>query len=343
MRAKPIYFFMLLSLFIAPFSSCFSDEPPVKKESMESKTEPPAYLYKILSYRHWQATENRKTVVLPAEDNDFIHLSTEEQLNKIIAKYWSDVPQFVVLKIRTSELEGELKYEVNPGGSTKYYHLYQGFIPLSAIVESKVIYHQPLEACQMNHLNVVELGDPVLRQPARELSKNEILSPDIQQLIHEMKATMRAAPGVGLAAPQVGHPIRLVVIEDVDHAHLTAEQLLERDRHKVHFHVVINPHIYLEDAEMVNFFEGCLSVPEFVGIVPRAKSVRVECLNERAEPMVIEAKGWYARILQHEIDHLNAVLFIDRAILPTLMTEENFVKRWKGKAIQEILENLVPT
>jgi peptide deformylase len=94
---------------------------------------------------------------------------------------------------------------------------------------------------------------------------------------------------------------------------------------------------------MVDFFEGCLSVPEFVGIVPRAKSVRVECLNERAEPIIIEAKGWYARILQHEIDHLNAILYIDRAILPTLMTEENYVKRWKGKSIQEILENLVPS
>jgi peptide deformylase len=152
-----------------------------------------------------------------------------------------------------------------------------------------------------------------------------------------MKATMRAAPGVGLAAPQIGKPLQLAVIEDMDHSHLNAEQLAVRDRHEVPFHVIINPRLYIEEStDTAEFFEGCLSVPEFVGIVPRAKSVRVECLNERGEPVVIQAKGWYARILQHEIDHLNGTLYIDKAQLPTLITTENYVKLYKDKTVQEI-------
>ena len=122
---------------------------------------------------------------------------------------------------------------------------------------------------------------------------------------------------------------------------MTPQQLSERDQFPVPFHVIINPRIYIEEkAENIEFFEGCLSIPSFVGVVPRAKSVRVECLNERAEPIVIQAKGWYARILQHEIDHLYGTLYIDRVLLPTLMTEESYVKLWKGKSVQEIQESL---
>ncbi len=89
----------------------------------------PKYLYKILSMRNWLATQSRKTVILSAEDDAFIHFSKEEQLEKIIDKYWGDVPQFVVLKIDTNKLQGKMLLEANPGGTNKYYHLYQGFIP----------------------------------------------------------------------------------------------------------------------------------------------------------------------------------------------------------------------
>jgi peptide deformylase len=307
---------------------------------MESKIAPPTYLYKILSYRNWQATENRKTVTLSAEDHDFIHLSTEEQLDKIIEKYWSDVPQFVVLKLSTNKLEGDLRLEANPGGTTKYYHLYQGFIPFSSITESKVIYRSPSEGSNKNILAIVEIGDPVLRKPAKELTKEEILSPEVQHLILEMKEAMRTAPGVGLAAPQIGQSLQIAVIEDLDHTQLTKEQLAERERYKVPYHVIINPRITIEESGMAEFFEGCLSIPDLVGIVSRAKSVRVECLNERAEPVVIQAKGWYARILQHEIDHLNGTLFVDHVKLPSLMTSENYVKFWKDKSIDKTLEEL---
>lgn len=187
-------------------------------------------------------------------------------------------------------------------------------------------------------LEIVQVGDPVLRQKARELNKEEILSPYIQELIQEMAQTMRDAPGVGLAAPQIGVPIQLIVIEDSLElqSRLTPEQLKERDRFPVPFHVVINPKIFFYDSEPVEFFEGCLSIKGFYGLVPRAASVRVECLNEHAEPVVIEAKGWYARILQHEIDHINGMLYIDRAHAKTLTTSPNFEKYWKDKPVSEI-------
>lgn len=305
--------------------------------SEKMETETPPYLYKILSFRHWQATQNRETVILPAEDDAFIHFSREDQLDRIVTKYWLDAPQFVILKIDTKKLEGKLVFESNPGGATKYYHLYEGFIPFSAIVESKIIYR---EHPDVSPLHIVQAGDPVLRQTARKLSAEEILSSEIQNLIQNMKTTLRTAPGVGLAAPQIGAPLQIVVIEDIDHSHLTPAQILERERQIVPFHVIINPRIFLNETEKVEFFEGCLSVPGFVGLVSRAKSVRVECLNEKAEPVVIQAKGWYARILQHEIDHLNATLFLDRALLPTLITEENYIKLWKGKTNQEVLAHL---
>ena len=304
---------------------------------MEETNQSPQYLYKILSLRNWQATQNRKTAQLSAEDDAFIHFSTQDQLERIIEKYWADAPQLVVLKIDSNQLEGRLMFETNPGGTTKYYHLYDGFIPFNSIVESTIVYRQPIEACDLKKLDIVQAGHPVLRQIARELSVEEILSPEIQELIETMKATMRAAPGVGLAAPQIGKSLQLAVIEDMNHSHLNAEQLIERNRYPVPFHVIINPRLYLEEStDSTEFFEGCLSVPEFVGVVPRAKSVRVECFNERGEPVVIQAQGWYAHILQHEIDHLNGILYIDKAQLSTLMTMENHAKLYKDKSVQEI-------
>lgn len=196
----------------------------------------------------------------------------------------------------------------------------------------------PMDTCSKNPLTIVEVGDVVLRQVARTLSTREILSPEIQNLIDEMKVIMRAAPGVGLAAPQIGKSIQVIVIEDINHNHLTSEQLAERNRHPVPFHVIINPRIYIEETvDQKEFFEGCLSIPNLMGIVPRAESVRVECLNEYAKPFIIHAKGWYARILQHEIDHLNGTLFLDRVISSTLTTQKNYISVWKDKSIKEVL------
>jgi len=187
-------------------------------------------------------------------------------------------------------------------------------------------------------LKIVQTGEPVLRQRARALSKEEILSEDIQRLISDMRETMRDAPGVGLAAPQVGLPLQLAVIEDREEylRDLRPEQIAEKERRSVPFHVIVNPAIAAAgDTEMI-FHEGCLSVAGFVAVVPRWRKVRVECLDQKGEPRVIEACGWYARILQHEIDHLRGTLYLDRMLDQTFTTTDNFSRYWKDKQIKEV-------
>jgi len=191
-------------------------------------------------------------------------------------------------------------------------------------------------------LKIIQAGDPVLRRQARQLAKEEIATPAIQQLIESMRDTMREAPGVGLAAPQIGESIQLAVIEDrVEYLQgLSPEKLAERERLSIPLHVIINPKLSFPDDSSVEFFEGCLSVEGFQAVVDRALNVRVECLNERGEELIINAHGWYARILQHEIDHLNGNLYIDRMKTRTLTTAENMMKYWQTKSIQQLLTEL---
>jgi len=115
------------------------------------------------------------------------------------------------------------------------------------------------------------------------------------------------------------------VIEDAPalHANLTPEQLAARERAAVPFHVIVNPKIIPVGTELVQAYEGCLSFKGVVMIVPRFRSVRVEALDEQGAPRVIEASGWYARILQHEIDHLHGIVCCDRMDPRSLSTTEN--------------------
>ena len=188
-------------------------------------------------------------------------------------------------------------------------------------------------------LPIVHAGEPVLRQQARALSPKEIKSKEIQKVIEHMRETMRGAPGVGLAAPQVGLSLQLAVIEDRKEYHkdVSAEQLALRERRPVAFHVVINPRIHnATDGQIAEFFEGCLSLPGFFALVPRHRNVRIECLDHRGNPKSIEASGWYARILQHEIDHLHGNLYIDRMHSRSFSSTQNWEKFWKGKPIAEV-------
>lgn len=191
-------------------------------------------------------------------------------------------------------------------------------------------------------LTIVQAGEPVLRNPARALRPNEIRSGEIRDLIAEMKDTMYAAPGVGLAAPQIGRGIQLAVIEDRQEymKDWTAEQLAQRERRPVPFHAIINPKISLVGGEQVEFFEGCLSVNGLIAMVPRSRRVRVECLDENGDPRIIEASGWYARILQHEIDHLMGNLYVDRMYPRTLMTVKNYKNFWLEKSTAGIKKEL---
>jgi peptide deformylase len=191
-------------------------------------------------------------------------------------------------------------------------------------------------------LKIVQVGEEVLRKRARALTRDEILSQETQQLIEYMRETMRSAPGVGLAAPQVGLPIQLAVVEDREeyHAQVDPARLAERERRPVPFHVLINPKIVFANSSSVEFFEGCLSVEEFSAIVPRALAVKVEYLDETAQPKVIEASGWYARILQHEIDHLHGTLYVDRMYSRTFMNGDNLTRFWKDIPIAAVRASL---
>jgi len=186
-------------------------------------------------------------------------------------------------------------------------------------------------------LKIIQVGDPVLRQPARELAPEEITSEHIRLLIRLMHETLRDAPGVGLAAPQIGEPIRLAIIEDLPQylSNVASEQIAERERAPVPFHVIVNPKLTGIGDRHVEFFEGCLSFAGFVAVVPRYHSVLVECLDENASPRTIHASGWYARILQHEIDHLNGALYVDRMQARTLMSVDNYSRLWKDISVDE--------
>jgi peptide deformylase len=180
-------------------------------------------------------------------------------------------------------------------------------------------------------LKIVSVGDKVLRQKARPIKPEEIQNSYIRDLIAYMRETMHDAPGVGLAAPQVGQPLQLAVIEDKAeyHKNLSATELKERERVPIPFHVIINPEIELLTPPGVSFHEGCLSVPGFMAVVPRARTVRVTCLDENGKAKTIKAGGCYARILQHEIDHLHGRIYIDRMQSETFTTLENYQKQRK--------------
>ena len=152
---------------------------------------------------------------------------------------------------------------------------------------------------------------PVLRRKAHKVT---IFGSDLQNLIDDMVETMRQAPGVGLAAPQVEVSARVIVVE--------YQEKDDEEDAPLKLFTVVNPEIarVSEDTEIGT--EGCLSIPGFVGDVERPYAVTVKGQNRHGKPVRIQAKGWLARIFQHEIDHLNGVLFIDRAIKVWKLQEE---------------------
>lgn len=189
-------------------------------------------------------------------------------------------------------------------------------------------------------IKICTVGERVLREEARALTAEEIRSAEIRELIEHMRETMRDAPGVGLAAPQIGISLQLAVIEDRAEYHkaISPDEMEERERKPVPFHVLINPKIQLLSKPDTEFFEGCLSLPGFTAVVPRARHVRVECLNHEGEAITIEASGWYARILQHEIDHLHGTMYIDRMYSRSFSSLENYTRHWKEKPLKDVCE-----
>lgn len=153
----------------------------------------------------------------------------------------------------------------------------------------------------MTRRTVVTLPEPVLRRKAHKVT---VFDKDLQGLIDDMIETMRAEPGVGLAAPQVGVSSRVIVVEYGDEENEQAPKKL---------FAVVNPEIVQPSEEMVEGIEACLSVPGLVGEVARHRQIVVKGLNRKGKPVKIKAGDWLARIFQHEIDHLNGVIYVDRA------------------------------
>jgi peptide deformylase len=169
--------------------------------------------------------------------------------------------------------------------------------------------------------NIVTLPDPVLRRKARPVSA---FDKNLQTLIADMIETMRGAPGVGLAAPQVGVSERLIVVEYAEPPEEEPEQADPPEASsslpatpaktvKPKLYVMVNPEIVKTSGETVVGVEGCLSIPGLVGEVERFSIVQIKGQNRHGQPMKVKAEGWLARIFQHEIDHVNGVVFPDRA------------------------------
>lgn len=153
------------------------------------------------------------------------------------------------------------------------------------------------------------LGDPVLREKAAPVAS---VTADVRTLIADMFDTMYAEEGVGLAAPQVGVGDRVIVIDP-------------RDEEVAPF-ALINPEVVHVGAELVRDEEGCLSIPGLKEIVERPATVRVEALGIEGDPVVIDAEGLLARILLHEVDHLDGILFIDRV---SALKRKLLLNRWQ--------------
>jgi peptide deformylase len=156
----------------------------------------------------------------------------------------------------------------------------------------------------MSILKVARMGHPVLRAKARRLEKAEIRSVPVQKLIDDMIDTMHEYHGVGLAAPQIHEGVRLFV------ASLDAAE--DEEEAEIETIAIINPEIAVIGTDIVDDWEGCLSIPDIRGRVPRAREIRVRALDRRGERIELHAHDFHARVIQHETDHLDGVLFVDR-------------------------------
>jgi peptide deformylase len=155
------------------------------------------------------------------------------------------------------------------------------------------------------------IDDPVLRRKAKKVDR---VTPELRQLIDDMVETMRAAPGVGLAAPQVGVSERVIVVEYAEDDDDDEAEGAPPPKKKLY--TLVNPEIIWASEELIDGTEGCLSIPGWLGDVTRHDAIAIKALNRSGQKVKINADGWLARIFQHEIDHLDGVLYIDRLVSP---------------------------
>ncbi len=183
----------------------------------------------------------------------------------------------------------------------------------------------------MTQLEIIQPDNPTLRQPARPVTQ---IDDELQQLIDDMIETMRAAKGVGLAAPQVNRSLRMAVIEtppEVDDEGNDIEGSRE-------LYVIINPEIVWKSRKMVKGIEGCLSIPGYVGEVSRHETIRVCGQDRHGKDFQLRLRDWTARIFQHEIDHLDGVLYTERLTAPeNYWTDEEFEAMFEKEEEEEVM------
>ena len=186
----------------------------------------------------------------------------------------------------------------------------------------------------MSILKVARMGHPVLRARAKPLEPADIKSPAVQQLIDDMFETMQEYQGVGLAAPQVHASVRLFVagfaprVDDDDDE--------DEENEQVPLMALINPEISVVGDDTADDWEGCLSIPDIRGRVTRAREIKVKAYDRRARRIEITARNFTARVIQHEADHLDGVLFFDRmASFETLTFLDEFSKYWSRRNVPE--------
>jgi peptide deformylase len=182
----------------------------------------------------------------------------------------------------------------------------------------------------MSVRQVVEIGDPVLRQRARELSPEEISSPETQALIDDLIETKRATSGAGIAANQVGEPVRVAIVEVEEgnprYPYKPPEPLT----------VLVNPTLEPIGEEQMNINEGCLSVPDLRGNLQRHREVRVRYLDRDGNEREEVKRGLTAGTYQHEVDHLDGILFVDRADPRTFATWEQFDRHQREEFLARV-------
>jgi peptide deformylase len=178
-------------------------------------------------------------------------------------------------------------------------------------------------------LKIAQIGHPVLRQRAREVTREELLSPGMQQFIDDLVETMRDASGAGLAAIQVYEPIRICAIEVNQNPRYPYKP-------PIPLTILVNPVLEPVDDEMFDNYEGCLSVPNLRGIVPRHLHLRCRAWDRHGNPIDEVVHGLKAGTYQHEVDHLNGKIFVDRADPSTFTTWTEFDRHHRAPFVEQV-------
>ncbi|WP_406440084.1 peptide deformylase [Streptomyces sp. NBC_01613] len=202
-------------------------------------------------------------------------------------------------------------------------------VPLAEQVEELLAVGGPLP--------IVAAGDPVLRR-VTERFDGQLDPALLARFVEALRVTMHEAPGVGVAAPQVGVPLRIAVIEDP--APVLDEVRVARGRVPQPFRVLVNPSYKPVGSDRVAFFEGCLSVPGWQAVMARPAEVRLTGEDEHGHPVDEVFTGWPARIVQHETDHLDGMLYLDRAELRSLSSNQAMAERWTQPTPEEAAQAL---